>query len=962
MPKTNLHGLRGMALDKFAGLCTLLDPTNVPSFMSPACQDVQYFPSMVQTRQGLRKIFDAGDLGSTNLNGIKMFVDPQTNKRVMLFTSDGKLWQDFPAGTLTQVIDAAADYAGLAGKTLYNSATSFGREYMAFSDGKFGINVQQAWNGQFADQVSQDGPGEAPIASDDLLSYDIVASPGGVFGGAFRAGILAGTGLTQVGNLVTLTLTAATVPAVKVGDTIQVVSGSAYDGAWQIAAILNTTQIQYIMPTTGLAPAGGGYVDWNLIEVVTTAANTFDVGQSVVLAGVTVTGAGIDYNGTYEMRGRITSTTILLYLATAYTALPDASGDGTISLGGAGTVGKHKLTVMFYTRNGYTTRPAPPNSFVSGGDHSFKVENIPLALGLVNVLGRVLAFTGADGDSFYTLPRFTIADNTTTSLDVDFSDLELLSGTNVDYLFDLVQLHEPAGVLAYTSRLIWWGERNALDNLYGMSFDGGWSSTRPLGWTRDSVTGAGTLRVASPIWGAALAIIGDGVTPARGLLTQGAYKDYLGDPIIEAGTSYSIRARVKWVDNTLAAGTLNLDLFSALGAIDTTGLQVTHLQVDSVFREYTAVLTDPLVTVPSDLILRVFADGTVTNTTGFIVDNIEIFPTKQPYNVTQARASRVDEPDSYNGVDGFLSVAPENGQAVRSGGILRDYLYFVKESSLYVTQNDPNSEPADWPVHEVSPHVGTPSIRGVGFGEEWWVIASRQGLYYFDGSAIGDDQKLSQEIQPTWDSINWSAGETLDVKVDLKRKQIYIAAPFGVETKPSKMLVLDITEGFGNALSNGGVGRKWCPWLIPTSAMNIILLNDGTEELRLGNTNFSGDVYALDNAQKSDDGAAIDSYYEPGFFQDTVRLDFGYLEANISGVGVALLELVKGRPESRRELRGWSLLASPRSNQERQIRCIEQRASVRFETNYTDHWFSLQGMTMWVEQAPWSPIRGVNAR
>jgi hypothetical protein len=40
--------------------------------------------------------------------------------------------------------------------------------------------------------------------------------------------------------------------------------------------------------------------------------------------------------------------------------------------------------------------------------------------------------------------------------------------------------------------------------------------------------------------------------------------------------------------------------------------------------------------------------------------------------------------------------------------------------------------------------VGTPSAHGIGFGEEWVVIAGRSGLYFFDGSA---PVKLSQEIQ-----------------------------------------------------------------------------------------------------------------------------------------------------------------------------------------------------------------------
>jgi len=57
----------------------------------------------------------------------------------------------------------------------------------------------------------------------------------------------------------------------------------------------------------------------------------------------------------------------------------------------------------------------------------------------------------------------------------------------------------------------------------------------------------------------------------------------------------------------------------------------------------------------------------------------------------------------------------------------------VKEHSLYVTQDDGTNEPSLWAIAEVSRKVGTPSVRGVGIGEDWVVIAHRTGLYIFSG-------------------------------------------------------------------------------------------------------------------------------------------------------------------------------------------------------------------------------------
>ena len=156
------------------------------------------------------------------------------------------------------------------------------------------------------------------------------------------------------------------------------------------------------------------------------------------------------------------------------------------------------------------------------------------------------------------------------------------------------------------------------------------------------------------------------------------------------------------------------------------------------------------------------------------VDDIEIFPTAQPFNVSQVRGSGAENPESFDALTGVLSVAESNGQAVRAAFKLREQLYFVKERSLYVTQDDGTNEPDRWTISEVSRSVGTPSVNGVDVGEDWAVIAGRDGVYIFGGS---EPVKISQEIQPTWDQINWLYGHTIWIRVDTRNKRVLVGVP-----------------------------------------------------------------------------------------------------------------------------------------------------------------------------------------
>jgi hypothetical protein len=983
-------------IEIFSGLVTDMAPADLPHGVSPDCQDVVFSSGGVSTRPGLQALF--GPLpGNPTVNYLKTYETPNATLRALALDSNGVLYKETAPGTLATVA------SGLAPNAYANSTTLFGREYLAISDGKAGIDLPRQFDDTNFDRVSQGGPGGAPSAVEENVLVAISASPNGATQPAPVAIAASPNGATQNGFLVTITTSAPHGLSAGQLVTISGVGVAGYNGTFPVVSVPNATQFTYAVGASGLAASGGGTAASATSTIQTVAAHGLAVGQLVTTAGIGVPG----YNGTFQITAVPDATHFSFTAATGGLA---ASGGGTAAAAGSIDAGVHQVCVLFQTRQGYLTKPGPAASWTASGGKRVVVTNIPT--GPSNVVARILCFTGAGGASFYYVSsapsaqngspgqsgalfsgNMVINDNTTTSLTVDFSDGILLAGTNVDDLFRLVELAPCAGVIGYSERLFWWGERNKMNNWANLGFDGGFTGPAlphyPLGWTPDPVFApGGTNEENFVVWGAAYSIVGNGSTPIRGLITQSAVQDPLGTPLIQANTDYSIRARCAR-SATLAQGTLHIHLYSATAGISTTGIQLDASQLTTNYVEYTAQLTAPLASVPSDLVLRVYADGTPTLNGQFYLDSIEIFPTAVPFNASLVRVSRVEDPESYDGINGLMSVSENDGQAIRAAFKLRERLYFVKEHSLHVTQDDGTNEPALWSIAEVSRRVGTPSVRGVGIGEDWVVIAHRTGLYIFNG---GEPVKISQEIQPTWNQINWQFAHTLWVTVDTKERRIYVGAPFGAATSPNKIFMLDyrdldsaediagrppINITYTGRKTATDKTRKWSPWTIAANCAALLERANGTAVVAfgggtpgVGGGGATGKIYQLSDTQFSDDGAAIPSYYTTHYFPERSveqalglgahRKLFSYLTMYAEGAGnlnLTSFTNTSSAPQAQQPLP----LSSPSARDlELPVNILGERVAFQFSTNQPGAWFRLQKFTPSVRTDPWSPVRGLN--
>jgi len=340
------------------------------------------------------------------------------------------------------------------------------------------------------------------------------------------------------------------------------------------------------------------------------------------------------------------------------------------------------------------------------------------------------------------------------------------------------------------------------------------------------------------------------------------------------------------------------------------------------------------------------------------------------------RGSQVETPENYDGINGFLSVAEEDGQQVRCAFELRGNLYFVKDRGLHSTADDGINEPSLWPITEVSRRIGTPSFQGSDVGDDFAVIAGRDGLYLFTG---GEPQKLSTEIQPTWDTINWAAGETLWVRVDQQAKRVLAGVPLGAATQPNAVLVLDYRDGFappvrmsltGRVIADP-ISRRWSMWNISANSCGLVERSDGTAKIFFGNNAGNGKIYQLTPGAYSDDGAAINGSYSTAFLTGTDlgnvapvgRQLFGYLQLNVSGAGnlnVTVQPAAVGSPEGSGPvaLRPLALSSPPLHDTEITTRIYSERASYTVATSAANQWFSLGKLVAWLRPAPYSVVRG----
>lgn len=582
------------------------------------------------------------------------------------------------------------------------------------------------------------------------------------------------------------------------------------------------------------------------------------------------------------------------------------SATGTVTPFGQAAPGFHLMRCTFLTREGAVLKSSPYVKFIANGGQYLQVSNLPI--GPENIVARIIEFTGADGAYFFYIPATPqingqivgtatqINDNTTTEVTLDFSDNTLFAGLATSIpgndLNSQIVLDGALGFGQYSTRLVTYGQRNRIQNFLNLSFDGGYlpsASTIPAGWTPGANIGE---LYTNPSLPPSSAWLIESISLAEsGLLSQSAYLDAYGNPILTGNTDYMVRVWLK--PDSIDSGLNFFAVFSSVstGFTSTAEINGAGMSEAGSFLQASFSTTTPQA-IPSDMLLSIYATaGTAGHT--LLVDEISIIYSKTPYLDGDLFGSYGDNPEGIDGVTGLFGPVTDT-RKVMDFGVLRETFYMLTQEPsgrLHETTDNGTTEPSGWTVNEVGANCGALSAfsltksqaddNAASGGEEWLAWASLSGARIFGG---GYPEKISQEIQPDWANINLAAANTVFALNDPVGRALYFGVPMGSATAPSNLLFMSYREldsansiaasppfrvSFTGHLIATDNSRKWSLWNMTMNGASLMYRSAGNLSVVLGGGNGLtpgvggyGNAYMLNPYKYTDDDyGQVSSYY-----------------------------------------------------------------------------------------------------
>lgn len=620
------------------------------------------------------------------------------------------------------------------------------------------------------------------------------------------------------------------------------------------------------------------------------------------------------------------------------------------------TAGAHQIVVVAENPNGDWGAPSAAVTVTATGSRQIQVTAFPTGapVSFWSMSYRVF-MTAAGGSTFY----YAGINTGTVPFNINVSDAYLLASTRLDYPTNYTLSITPpscAAVFGPLNGRIWlaqptnalWREAVAPDGTFAnqnidcnIAQSGGYY---PAGWTG---TGGGTTffpytsgyNASSANHNLYYYFTGAGGSISRALdLTRIAASQ---------NERYNVRIRCRKSAGAASGGiSVSLDNGTTSSTVLWSGMGTEWQTFELALGSRTS---DPSFGT-------IVISGATTGGEQLAFNWVEIVPESQPIFRSSFLVSDPTSQGMFITPGSYLSIDEGDGDAVTNAFDLGGRRYVCKNRALYYVVDDGN-QAAYWTYQKIATNVGTTSFNGVGLADQFAVICGKAGAYLFTGGGISDEAWISQEIKPTWDTINWTYGHTIWCRVDTEQKRVYIGAPVSTAVEPSTIFVCDYTEGWDK--------RKWTLWDINANCGELVVRSDGTRQFWLGNNGGTGKIYKLDDTALSDDGTAIESWYEltpigltPGLtlLERIIGDLHGYCTTTGTSASLSVSLLDYAGNET---VQAYSPTLTEPANGLTQIltHFIGEKTSVKIKNLSSDAWWQMNRLAMYQK-----PFRGIVGR
>ena len=298
------------------------------------------------------------------------------------------------------------------------------------------------------------------------------------------------------------------------------------------------------------------------------------------------------------------------------------------------------------------------------------------------------------------------------------------------------------------------------------------------------------------------------------------------------------------------------------------------------------------------------------------------------------RVSKQNEPETFDAVEGLMTIAPNESGGVKNCIEFRDLLYMMKSYRTYAVSRDltnPES-PTFWRIISIDEGIGTEcfgigSILDVqGPNTDSFALVAFSGIYRFNG--VYGQPEFSWKIDSLWHEIDRARFDEIQVYNDVVANLIYIFLP------DSTILVADYRNGFSHE------SIRWARWTFPwrITAISINVQPDKVEHLLIAG---DGKIWEFDETMVNDGNVAIHTlveYAPQTAAPDGTIFTFKALKLRAMGDGALKVKLKGLDSINDFVVRPVNLTMMPGREYQRLTNLVNERCSIEMEmTNANDY-------------------------